>query len=265
MSAHAHSKWSGPLIMAATMVALLPPLAAAVHDRGATVFARVALAAAIALLWQLAFEWLRRRPHTWSWVATAVAFAVLIPPEVPVWQQAMAVSFGVVLGEQVFGGWGRNFLNPAAVAVAFLLFSFPTAAAGSGSLALAIASALSGAALVAAGLASWRIIAGFAMAATAVALFSTGGLNISWMSGGPIVFALMFLVCDPVSAASTNAGRWVHGALAGGLMILLGEAGSGPALANTTVFAALLASLFAPLVDRIVIEVHVRRRNKRHG
>jgi Na+-transporting NADH:ubiquinone oxidoreductase subunit B len=194
-----------------------------------------------------------------------MTFAVLIPPEVPLWQQAVAVSFGVVLGEQVFGGWGRNFLNPGAVAVAFLLFSFPIGAGDPGSLTFTIVSAVSGAALVAAGLASWRIIAGFAIAATAVALIATGVLNISWISGGHVVFALVFLVCDPVSAASTNAGRWVHGAMAGGLMILLGQTGSGPASVSAAVFAALLASLFAPLVDRIVVEVHVRRRNLHHG
>lgn len=265
MSLHVHGRWTGPLIMAATFAALLPPLAVAIHDRGSAVLVSVALAAVVALLWQLVFEGVRRRPHTWSWAATAIIFAILMPPTVPLWQQALAVTFGVVLGEQVFGGWGRNFLSPAAVAVAFLLFSFPTAAAVPAGMALGIASTVSGAALVAAGLASWRVIVGFAIAATAVGLAATGSFSADWVSGGYALFALVFLVCDPVSAASTNAGRWAHGALAGGTMVLLGLAGSGPGSVNAAVFAALLASLFAPLVDRIVIEANVWRRTRRDG
>lgn len=265
MSAHVHGMWSGPLIMAAATAALLPPLATAIHDRGVMVLASSILAAVVALMWQLAFERVRGRAHRWSWSATAMVFAVLVPPDVPLWQQALAVSFGVVLGEQVFGGWGRNFLSPAAVALAFLLFSFPAASAGPANMALAIASAASGVALLAAGLISWRIVAGFAVAAAAVALASAGSLDATWISSGHVVFALVFLVCDPVAAASTTAGRWAHGALAGGLVILLGLAGTGPGSVNAAVFAALLASLFAPLVDRIVIEVHVWRRNRRHG
>lgn len=265
MSMFVHGKWNGLLIMAVTVLALLPPLAATIYDRGLAVLAGLALAAAVALLWQLVFERVRGRAHQWSWAATAIVFVVLTPAEVPLWQQALAVSFGVVLGEQVFGGWGRNFLNPAAVAVAFLLFSFPASAAGPESMVLAIASAVSGVALLAARLASWRIIVGFAIAGTAASLVATGSLDVNWIAGGYVVFALVFLVSDPVSAASTNAGRWAHGAMAGGLMIMLGQAGTGPGSVNAAVFAALLASLFAPLVDRIVIEIHVWRRNRRHG
>lgn len=265
MTVHVHGKWNGPLIIAATIAALLPPLAAAIHDRGMTLLVSLALAAAVALLWQLTFEWVRGRPHTGSWAAIAIAFTVMLPPALPYWQLGLAVTFGIVLAEQVFGGWGRNFLNPATVAVAFLLFSFPTAVAGPGSMALAIASAVSGAALLAAGLVSWRIIAGFAIAATAVTFISTGSLGENWIPGGYVVFGLMFLVCDPVSAASTNAGRWAHGALAGSLLVILGQAGSGSESVKAVVFAALLANLFAPLIDRIVIEFHVRRRSWRHG
>jgi Na+-transporting NADH:ubiquinone oxidoreductase subunit B len=265
MSMFVHGKWNGPLIMAVTVLALLPPFAATLHDRGLAVLANLVLAATAALLWQLVFERTRGRAHQWSWAATAIIFVVLIPDGVPLWQQALAISFGVVLGEQVFGGWGRNFLNPATVAVAFLLFSFPVSAAGPESMALAIASAVSGAALLAAGLASWRIIGGFVIAGAAVNLVATGSLDANWIAGGFIVFSLVFLVSDPVSATSTNAGRWIHGALAGGLMILIGQAGTGSGSVNAVVFSTLLASLFAPLVDRIVIEAHVWRRSRRRG
>ena len=267
MSVHLHGKWSSQVIMLATVMALLPPLAAVLHERGLAPMPGLALAAAVALMWQLLFERLRRRPHTWSWLATAIVFTVLIPPGLPLWQQALAISFGVVLGEQVFGGWGKNFLAPAVVAVAFLLFSFPVPTTGSGSTGLAIASALSGTLLFAAGLASWRIIGGFAIAATAATVALAGTMNGSGTPGGYIVFGLVFLVCDPVSAASTNAGRWAHGILAGGLMIMLNHAGAvaGSVSVNAAVFAALLASLFAPLVDRMVIEAHVWRRSRHNA
>lgn len=264
MSVHLHGRWSGTLIMVAMTAAVLPPLVAAVYDRGFAVLASAALAAAVALTWQLVFEQIRRRPHSWSWAMIAIVFAILAPPGVPWWQGVLAVSFGVVFGEQVFGGWGRNFLNPASVAVAFLLFSFPAAEAAPASMLFAAASAVSGAVLVAAGLISSRIIAGFVVAA-AVTLAAAGSFGSNWPAGGYVVFALVFLVCDPVAAASTNAGRWVHGAVAGGAAVLLGLAGSGVGSVHAAVFAALLASLFAPLIDRIVIELHVRRRISRHG
>jgi Na+-transporting NADH:ubiquinone oxidoreductase subunit B len=43
---------------------------------------------------------------------------------------ALGISFGVVIGKEVFGGTGKNFLNPALVGRAFLFFAYPAEMSG---------------------------------------------------------------------------------------------------------------------------------------
>lgn len=56
---------------------------------------------------------------------TALLFALALPPTVPLWQAALGISFGVVVGKEIFGGTGKNFLNPALAGLAFLYFAYP--------------------------------------------------------------------------------------------------------------------------------------------
>ena len=48
-----------------------------------------------------------------------------LPADIPLWQVAIGISFGVVIGKEVFGGTGKNFLNPALTGSAFLYFAYP--------------------------------------------------------------------------------------------------------------------------------------------
>ena len=57
-------------------------------------------------------------------------FPLTLPPGIPLWQVALGISFGVVLGKEVFGGMGRNFMNPALTARAFLYFAYPAQISG---------------------------------------------------------------------------------------------------------------------------------------
>ena len=59
-----------------------------------------------------------------------VLFALVCPPTVPLWQVALGISFGVVLGKEVFGGTGKNFINPALAGRAFLFFAYPAYMSG---------------------------------------------------------------------------------------------------------------------------------------
>jgi Na+-transporting NADH:ubiquinone oxidoreductase subunit B len=56
---------------------------------------------------------------------TSILFALIVPPELPLWQAALGITFGVVLAKEVFGGTGKNFLNPALAGRAFLFFAYP--------------------------------------------------------------------------------------------------------------------------------------------
>jgi Na+-transporting NADH:ubiquinone oxidoreductase subunit B len=65
-----------------------------------------------------------------GFAATAVMFTLALPPTIAPWQVALGLSFGLVLGKEIFGGTGMNFLNPALVGLAFLYFSYPDAMRG---------------------------------------------------------------------------------------------------------------------------------------
>ncbi len=61
---------------------------------------------------------------------TSILFALIVPPTLPLWQAALGITFGVVVAKEVFGGTGRNFLNPALAGRAFLFFAYPAQISG---------------------------------------------------------------------------------------------------------------------------------------
>jgi Na+-transporting NADH:ubiquinone oxidoreductase subunit B len=61
---------------------------------------------------------------------TSILFVLTLPPTTPLWIAAMGIAFGVVIGKEVFGGTGKNFLNPALVGRAFLYFAYPAQMSG---------------------------------------------------------------------------------------------------------------------------------------
>ena len=65
-----------------------------------------------------------------GFLVTGLLFPLTLPPTIPLWQVAIGIAFGVVLGKEVFGGTGRNFLNPALTARAFLYFAYPAEITG---------------------------------------------------------------------------------------------------------------------------------------
>ncbi|MCA9035945.1 MAG: NADH:ubiquinone reductase (Na(+)-transporting) subunit B [Planctomycetaceae bacterium] len=75
--------------------------------------------------WEAIFCILRKHELNEGFLVTGMLFPLTLPPTIPLWQVAIAISFGVVLGKEVFGGTGKNFLNPALTARAFLYFAYP--------------------------------------------------------------------------------------------------------------------------------------------
>lgn len=259
-----HVRWTPAVVTLTQVTALLPVLLAASALRGPWVLAVLLVALIAALAWEGAFARLRRRPLAAHGVTTALIVAIMVSVTLPLWQIAVAVSLGVVLGELVFGGRGFGFLNAAAVSLAFAVFSFPGVSLAGGEPWVAAAAIPGAALLLVAGLAPWRTLLA---AAAMVALIGTlaGELLSPLGTGAALLVGLVFLACDPVAGAATSAGQWLYGALTGGLIVVFG-AGTGPALsANAVVFAVLLASIFAPLLDYLVVEVNVRRRARRTG
>ena len=267
--------------------------------------------------WEVMFAAVRNHEVNEGFLVTSMLYALILPPSIPLWQVALGISFGVVIGKEVFGGTGKNFMNPALTGRAFLFFAYPAQLSGdsvwtavdgfSGATALSLgqqggieaitgagiewmdaffgaiqgsfgststlACLLGAAFLIYTRIASWRIIAGvfLGMVATTLLLNAIGSdtnamFAVPWhwhfVLGG-FAFGMVFMATDPVSAAHTDAGRWIFGALIGFMTVIIRVVN--PAYPEGIMLAILFANLIAPLIDHGVVQFNVRRRLKRSG
>ena len=111
--------------------------------------------------WEVLFASIRKHEVNEGFFVTSVLFALIVPPSIPLWQVALGISFGVVIGKEIFGGTGKNFLNPALTGRAFLFFAYPAQLSGD---------------------AVWTAVDGFT-GATALSVASAGGID-ALISGG---------------------------------------------------------------------------------
>lgn len=114
--------------------------------------------------WEVLFASVRKHEVNEGFFVSSVLFALIVPATLPLWQVALGITFGVVVAKEIFGGTGRNFLNPALAGRAFLYFAYPTDISGD---------------------AVWTAVDGFS-GATSLSVMSQGGLEalqakMSWM------------------------------------------------------------------------------------
>ncbi len=84
----------------------------------------------VGITWEITFAIVRGHEVNEGFFVTSILFALICPPDIPLWQVALGISFGVVIGKEVFGGTGKNFLNPALTGRAFLYFAYPAQLSG---------------------------------------------------------------------------------------------------------------------------------------
>jgi Na+-transporting NADH:ubiquinone oxidoreductase subunit B len=132
--------------MSMVMVALIPPLFFGIYNTGyqsnlasglPVTFMAVSLKGlrivlpiiivsyAVGLAWETLFASIRKHSISEGFLVTGLLFPLTLPPTIPLWQVALGISFGVIFGKEIFGGTGRNFLNPALTGRAFLFFAYP--------------------------------------------------------------------------------------------------------------------------------------------
>jgi len=271
-------------------------------------------------VWEMLFAIVRKHEVSEGFLVTGLLVPLIVPPTIPLWQLAIAVSFGVVIGKEIFGGTGMNIFNPALVIRAFLFFAYPVQISGDlvwvadartaatplaviaegalqtgdvlteltaagftwwnmfigsipGSIGetSALAILLGGLLLVITGVGSWRImlsmlVGGGAMAvllnlvAPSPASFAALPAHYHLVMGG-FAFGLVYMATDPVSAAATNTGKWIYGAIVGALSILVRTVN--PAYPEGVMLAILFMNMFAPLIDHYVVKANIRRRLER--
>lgn len=85
---------------------------------------------AVGILWEILFAVVRKHEINEGLFVSSILFALTCPPDLPLWQAAMGITFGIVIGKEVFGGTGKNFLNPALTGRAFLYFAYPSQLSG---------------------------------------------------------------------------------------------------------------------------------------
>lgn len=105
--------------------------------------------------WEVLFATVRGHEVNEGFFVTSILFALICPPNIPLWQVALGISFGIVIGKEIFGGTGKNFLNPALTGRAFLFFAYPAQISGD---------------------AVWTAVDGFS-GATPLSMAAAGGVN----------------------------------------------------------------------------------------
>ena len=70
------------------------------------------------------FSLIRKHEINEGFLVTSLLFPLTLPPDIPLWQVALGIAFGVVIGKEIFGGTGMNILNPALTARIFLYFAY---------------------------------------------------------------------------------------------------------------------------------------------
>ena len=255
-----------------------------------------------------------------GYLVTGLLIPMILPVTIPLWMVALSAIFCTLLGKEIFGGTGMNFMNPALLSRVFLFFAFPAFMTGdiwtdlSPEPGHSIVDAYSGATdlvafdtdytlmrsafdmfwgfeqgsigetsvfacligaliLVITGVGSWKIIVSVFAGAGIMGLILNGlapadipthsmhtPAYLHWLMGG-FAFGAVYMATDPVSATQTEKGKWIYGLSIGAFAVLLRV--FNPAYPEGVMLSILLLNVFAPLIDHLVVQRHIKKRIQR--
>ena len=127
-SPHIHGKKTTRSIMGDVCIALLPALAGAVYFFGLRALAVTLLSCAACVFFEWGYRKLMKLDSTvddLSAVVTGMLIAFVCPVTIPYWALIVGDFFAIIVVKQLFGGIGKNFVNPALAARAFLMLAWP--------------------------------------------------------------------------------------------------------------------------------------------
>ncbi|WP_435235259.1 NADH:ubiquinone reductase (Na(+)-transporting) subunit B [Psychromonas sp. PT13] len=166
--------------------------------------------------WEVLFATVRKHEVNEGFFVSSVLFALIVPATMPLWQVALGITFGIVVAKEIFGGTGRNFMNPALAGRAFLFFAYPTSISGD---------------------AVWTAVDGFS-GATSLSLAAQGGLEAVSQSGLTWIDAFLGNMQGSIGEVSTLA------ILIGGLFIVITGIASWRIIGGVMIGMIALSSLF---------------------
>lgn len=289
-SPHVRSKLTTGQVMYDVILALCPAALVGVWHHGFHAFMVIAVSILTAVMTEFIFDYVTGRPNTLtdgSAVVTGLLLALCLPASVPLYIPYVGALFAIVFVKGLFGGLGKNFMNPALAGRCFLLISFGGAmtsyavdgvtsstpladlAAGKlvhvGSTFLGFQNGVIGgsvAALMIGGFYLW-VVGGitFEIPAAAlvsfslfVAIFGGQGFDPAFIAAhlcaGGIVMGAVFMATDPVTSPVTSTGQLIFGALVGilsGLFRCLGSA------ADSVSYAIIISNMAVPLIDEFCV------------
>ncbi len=276
--------------MFTVVAALIPVLMAAVWYYGPRPLLLVVIAYGVGGFIEGFFAWLRDEPINEGFLVSGMLFALVFPPDVPLWVFMTAVVLGEIFGKELFGGVGRNIFNPVLTGRVLVFLSWPALVApavypspadavsvatylASGAVHQSIWTMFAGPkpgcigeispALVYAGgifialmrISDWRIplgvLAGAAFTAWAASFLSVGARPIWFhLLSGGLPLAAFFMATDPVTSPRYAWTKLVYGLFIGFLVILIRQWAPLP---EGAMFSVLLGNAFAPLLDEIAL------------
>ncbi len=174
----------------------------------------------VAMVWELLFSIVRGHEVNEGFFVTTILFALIVPPTLPLWQAALGISFGIVIAKEIFGGVGKNFMNPALAGRAFLFFAYPAQISGD---------------------TVWTAADGFS-GATALSQWSQAGISglKHTFDGTPITWMDAFLGNIPGSMGEVST----LAILIGGAIIIFTRIASWRIMAGVMIGMAATATLF---------------------
>ncbi len=141
--------------------------------------------------WEVLFATVRKHEINEGFFVTSILFSLIVPPDLPLWQAALGITFGVVVAKELFGGTGKNFLNPALAGRAFLFFAYAPQMSGD---------------------AAWTAVDGFSGATTLGQLASQGLPAVSMATGQELTWLDAFIGREQGSIGETSTLAILFGA-----------------------------------------------------
>ena len=271
-SPHAHSPVTTQTIMRDVLIALIPAMLGSIYFFGFRSLLVTLVSAAACVFFEWGFCKLRKlhcKTYDLSAVVTGVLLAFVCPVTIPYWTIILGDFFAIVLVKMLFGGLGKNIVNPALAGRAFL-FSWPVLmsnwvkvgfdnAAGLLSTADAVTAATPMSAMHQGALPeeckviTARIpLAYIGTVAILAFLFPQGNDRIAWMAaqvfGGGLMLGAIFMATDYVTSPLTKLGQIVYGIGCGVITILIRYFGG---YSEGVTYAILCMNACAVLLDKI--------------